>query len=175
MEAKVKNKKNLLVYKYSKYLLLLFLIVCTIVGIFFMSYYNPNMQKQLKTRDKVIEKLTQEADTLNSLNKSLLSETAKTPCKVGYSSKLVNNQVSVFSNNRFGLKRGDRILIINEFGMNRISTECVISTVEQVENNNSNADLFLSKDCIRFLTSQKKVKYEGVFNMYFRKITIQYD
>lgn len=175
METKIKNKKIIITLRYSKYILLLFLTTCAIVGIFFMSYYNPNIQKQLSIRDKVIEKMTIEIDSLKAFNKSLLNEAIKTPCKVGYSAELKNNQISVYSNNRLGLKRGDRILIINEFGLNRISTECVVSIVENSENTNSDADLFLSKDCIRLLTTLKKIKKEGVFNMYFRKITIHYD
>ena len=163
------------VVKYIKYLLVLLIGACSIIGIFSVLYYNPNIQKHLEIRDDVIKKMSIQIDSLNVLNNSLLNESSKIACKVGYSSELRSNQLSLMENNRLNLKKGDRILVINEFGLNVISTECIVSKVENTYKSNSSADLFLSKDCIRFLTSQRKIQYEGVFNMYVRKIIVSYE
>lgn len=175
MNLRTKKINKTIILKYIKYLLVLMIGACSVIGIFSVLYYNPNIQKQLEIRDDIIKKMSIEIDSLNILNRSLLNESSKIACKVGYSSELRSNQVSVMENNRLNLKKGDRILVINEFGLNVISTECIVGKVEYAHKNDSDADIFLSKDCIRFLTSQRKIQYEGVFNMYLRKITVSYE
>ncbi len=175
MEKKINFKDILSIPKKSKILMLTILIIFALVGLFFSTYYIPKLEIQLKERDDMIVKLSNKNDTLSNNYRALLNESTMIPCKVGYNSKLKDNQVSVFVDNKFGLKVGDRIVITYEYGVNKISTECIVNMVEKSERPNSDADFFLSKDCLKFLTSKKRIKYEGVFLMHFRKVTIQYN
>lgn len=89
-------------------------------------------------------------------------------CKVGISGDLSGNCVSVFQDNKFGLKSQDIIYITNPFGLYTPTAAFVVYLVDGSDNN-SDADLFLSKEGIEKLDIDKKNFRKGIFEMRFRR------
>lgn len=87
---------------------------------------------------------------------------------MGISGDLSGNCVSVFQDNKFGLKSQDIIYITNPFGLYTPTAAFVVYLVDG-SNSNSDADLFLSKEGIEKLDIDKKSFRKGIFEMRFRR------
>lgn len=88
-------------------------------------------------------------------------------CKVGVSSELIKNQVSVFKNNQFDLKSQDVVYITNPFGPFTPTAAFIVSMVDGADSK-SDADLFLSKEGLEKLDISRADFKKGVFDMKLR-------
>ena len=90
-------------------------------------------------------------------------------CKVGRNAYLQGNIASVSANNILGLKKQDCIWLTYEKGLKTVGILVVIDVLDN--KNNSDADIFLSKESFEKLGIEKKDIYnKGVFNMNYKYI-----
>jgi hypothetical protein len=116
-----------------------------------------------------VERINQKITQIES--KYLKPDNDGRECVVGYSSEMSNNNVSVPLNNKFDLKRGDRIELTYLYGARKVSIECFVHFVENTPNKNSRADFFISKDNLDIFQIPKSEYSKGVFEMRFKKIS----
>lgn len=91
-------------------------------------------------------------------------------CIVGFNANLNINEVSVTTNNKLGLKRGDRIEITYLYGVTKVSIECFVYLVDEGNKTKSDAALFVSKKCLEMLQVPKEKWKDGIFHVNFKKI-----
>lgn len=141
---------------------------------FFLNYFTqvtPHISKINETTSNIDKRLINIDEKLLKIeDKYLKKDDDGVECRVGYNSEIPLNTVSVFSNNKYDLKRGDRIELTYLFGATKVSIECSVSLVENNSNNSSDADLFVCKECLSILQISKKDYNKGIFYMKFRKI-----
>jgi hypothetical protein len=144
-------------------------IIGFVLNIFF--YVGPDVHS-IKNNSgdikKSVEKINQNISQIES--KYLKLDNDGRECIVGYSAEISNNNVSVHLNNKFDLKRGDRIELTYLYGARKVSIECFVHFVENAPNKDSRADFFISKDNLDIFQIPKNEYSKGVFEMRFKKI-----
>lgn len=142
-----------------------------IVGVVFNYFWDvrpfiAQIQQHVRTIDQTEIKIQERIDRIEE--KYLQKDNQGSNCKVGISGDLTGNYVSVFQDNKFGLKSQDIIYITNPFGLYTPTAAFVVYLVDGSDNN-SDADLFLSKEGIEKLDIDKKSFRKGIFEMRFRR------
>ncbi|MFR0995649.1 MAG: hypothetical protein ACLSGQ_13675 [Parabacteroides distasonis] len=170
MKQTIQNINKKLIFKIITPAIIAILIILSSVTL----YFNLRIEKQLLDRNNIISELSDSYDNIKSKYDLIVLENAKTSCKVGYNSQIGNNQLTVNKSNKFNLKKGDRIEIIYESGLTKVSMEFFVNEIDKSFYTDSDADFFVSKDNLRFLITQKRLS-GGVYDMYFKKIITQYN
>ena len=126
----------------------------------------------IKNDNKEINKNIESINsTINDiLVKYLKNDNEGIECKVGYSSEIKDHNISVFLNNKFDLKRGDRIELTYIYGVMRVSIECFVHFVEQSPKQSSDADFFISKDLLEIFQISKEEQNKGILDMRFKHL-----
>lgn len=88
-------------------------------------------------------------------------------CKIGYSTELKENRVSVFKDNKLGLKSQDVIYITNPYGLFTPTVAFIVST-EDGYAGDSKADMFVSKAGLDKLDINQDQYNKGLFEVRMR-------
>lgn len=165
-------------YKINKTLIFKILLPAAIVILLIISsgtlFFNQKIEKQLIERDDIIKELSDDYNNIKSKYDILVMENTQEPCKIAHSPTLRSNQLIVTKDNRFNLKKGDRIQITYETGLTKVSMEFFVFDISQNKKDNTEADFIISTKNLNFLVSQKKLS-RGIYDMYLKKITMQYN
>ncbi len=139
-------------------------IIGYLIGFYFdgVTKINPNIQKLGNKMDSLTMHTKIAVEHINYYPSDGIS------CKVGYNAKLEDHIASIATNNIYGLKDGDRIYITYKKSFGSSSQLVMIQTFENSPE--SRADFFLNTKIFDELGIKGNSIYQGVFNMYFKKL-----
>lgn len=140
---------------------------------FILSYYldtRPSLQKMQNDINIISQNTIIIKEDLKDIkNFYQKSDKDGKECIVGFNANLGPYDVSVNANNKFGLKRGDRIELTYLYAKSKVSVECFVCFVDGASAS-SDASLFVSKKCLELLQIPPKQWQKGLFHVNFKKI-----
>lgn len=147
-------------------------IIGWLIGFFFdfICVIKPSLETTNQQIDSINCSIKGINENISSIEDRYLHKPTKGEiCKVGYSADLKANTASVFIGNSLGLKKRDMLQITNEKGFQSLGLTITVDVTDR-RPNNSEADIFLSKEAMQNLGITGNEIYKGIFEMQYKYI-----
>lgn len=149
-------------------------VISALIGIIITSCYNhffdvkPSINDIKTSSTKILDTEKEIQSNIERIEEHYLQKDKEgIRCKIGYSKELKGKNVSVFKDNKLGLKSQDVIYITNPYGLFTPTVAFIVST-EDGYAGDSKADMFVSKEGLDKLDINKDQYKKGLFEVRMR-------